>query len=43
MELLALLRQGRLHSSFHLLGHPSGCRVSLRGQTSNCRGRTYTG
>jgi len=23
MELLALLRQGRLHSSFHLLGHPS--------------------
>jgi hypothetical protein len=24
MELLALLRQGRLHSSFHLLGHPSG-------------------
>jgi hypothetical protein len=24
MELLALLRQGPLHSSFHLLGHPSG-------------------
>ena len=24
MELLALLRQGRLLSSFHLLGHPSG-------------------
>ena len=24
MELLALLRQGRLHSSFHLLGHPWG-------------------
>ena len=24
MKLLALLRQGRLHSSFHLLGHPSG-------------------
>jgi len=24
MELLALLRQGHLHSSFHLLGHPSG-------------------
>ena len=23
MELLALLRQGHLHSSFHLLGHPS--------------------
>jgi len=23
MELLTLLRQGRLHSSFHLLGHPS--------------------
>ena len=24
MKLLALLRQGRLHSSFHLLGHPLG-------------------
>ena len=24
MELLALLRQGHLHSSFHLLDHPSG-------------------
>jgi hypothetical protein len=24
MELLALLRQGHLHSSFHLLGHPMG-------------------
>jgi hypothetical protein len=24
MELLALLRQGHLHSSFHLLGHPLG-------------------
>jgi hypothetical protein len=24
MRLLALLRQGRLHSSFHLLGHPLG-------------------
>jgi hypothetical protein len=24
MKLLALLRQGHLHSSFHLLGHPSG-------------------
>jgi hypothetical protein len=24
MQLLALLRQGRLRSSFHLLGHPSG-------------------
>ena len=24
MELLALLRQGHLHSSFHLLGHPAG-------------------
>jgi len=24
MELLALLRQGRLHPSFHLRGHPSG-------------------
>jgi hypothetical protein len=24
MKLLALLRQGRLHSSFHLLGHPWG-------------------
>jgi hypothetical protein len=43
MELLALLRQGHLRSSFHLLGLPMGCRISLRGQTTNSRDRTYTG
>ena len=43
MRLLALLRQGRLLSSFHRLGHPRGCRVSLHGQTTNSRGRTFTG
>ena len=43
MRLLALLRQGHLHSSFHLLVTLWGCRVSLRGQTTNSRGRTFTG
>ena len=34
MKLLALLRQGRLHSSFHLLGHPLGV-SSITTQANN--------
>ena len=35
MSLLALHRQGRLRSSFHLLSHPTETSNILRGQTAN--------
>lgn len=42
--MLVLLRQGRLHSSFHLPGSPpKKCRIWLHSQTINDYDRTFTG
>jgi hypothetical protein len=41
--LLALHRQGRLHSSFHPASRLIGMSNMTTRQTVNCRDRTYTG
>ena len=41
--LLALHRQGRLRSSFRLMGHPCQTSIITMRQTTNYRSRTFTG